>query len=263
MIVGVGHQDLEVVAHFGVVVAEPPQPGWVFFRRARKGRAPCTWRRSTDGSRARRSSSRTVSGAFPGLSQFFPEGSTTSWQLREGGLRLSQCSPKLAAWLWRRVPPPRARGNPSRAAKLQLRAGGIPAGPELSRFWILDSGFPDPQPQGRYSCPCSSGLSRTLREGKHPWQGTGHRRLGRARCGSSQSGSRFSCAVLGGLGGVHGVGIQGFGAWNVGRGLGCSPAGSEIDCADKYGNTPLHVAARYGHELLISTLMTNGADTAR
>lgn len=39
--------------------------------------------------------------------------------------------------------------------------------------------------------------------------------------------------------------------------------GSEIDCADKYGNTPLHVAARYGHELLISTLMTNGADTAR
>uniref|UniRef100_A0A8P0N3C2 Ankyrin repeat domain 52 n=1 Tax=Canis lupus familiaris TaxID=9615 RepID=A0A8P0N3C2_CANLF len=37
----------------------------------------------------------------------------------------------------------------------------------------------------------------------------------------------------------------------------------EIDCADKFGNTPLHVAARYGHELLISTLMTNGADTAR
>ncbi|XP_075055694.1 serine/threonine-protein phosphatase 6 regulatory ankyrin repeat subunit C isoform X4 [Mixophyes fleayi] len=42
-----------------------------------------------------------------------------------------------------------------------------------------------------------------------------------------------------------------------------SPTGSEIDCSDKYGNTPLHVAARYGHELLISTLMTNGADTAR
>lgn len=42
-----------------------------------------------------------------------------------------------------------------------------------------------------------------------------------------------------------------------------SPSGSEIDCADKFGNTPLHVAARYGHELLISTLMTNGADTAR
>lgn len=44
----------------------------------------------------------------------------------------------------------------------------------------------------------------------------------------------------------------------------CIPIlGSEIDCADKFGNTPLHVAARYGHELLISTLMTNGADTAR
>lgn len=44
----------------------------------------------------------------------------------------------------------------------------------------------------------------------------------------------------------------------------CIPlSGSEIDCADKFGNTPLHVAARYGHELLISTLMTNGADTAR
>lgn len=39
--------------------------------------------------------------------------------------------------------------------------------------------------------------------------------------------------------------------------------GGEIDCVDKYGNTPLHVAAKYGHELLISTLMTNGADTAR
>ena len=41
------------------------------------------------------------------------------------------------------------------------------------------------------------------------------------------------------------------------------PTGAEIDCVDKYGNTPLHVAAKYGHELLISTLMTNGADTAR
>ena len=43
----------------------------------------------------------------------------------------------------------------------------------------------------------------------------------------------------------------------------CFPSGGEIDCVDKYGNTPLHVAAKYGHELLISTLMTNGADTAR
>lgn len=42
-----------------------------------------------------------------------------------------------------------------------------------------------------------------------------------------------------------------------------SSPGGEIDCVDKYGNTPLHVAAKYGHELLISTLMTNGADTAR
>lgn len=41
------------------------------------------------------------------------------------------------------------------------------------------------------------------------------------------------------------------------------PPGGEIDSVDKYGNTPLHVAAKYGHELLISTLMTNGADTAR
>lgn len=49
----------------------------------------------------------------------------------------------------------------------------------------------------------------------------------------------------------------------TGKALGFSFLGSEIDCADKYGNTPLHVAARYGHELLISTLMTNGADTAR
>lgn len=49
----------------------------------------------------------------------------------------------------------------------------------------------------------------------------------------------------------------------TGKTLGFSFPGSEIDCADKYGNTPLHVAARYGHELLISTLMTNGADTAR
>uniref|UniRef100_A0A8C7LD55 Ankyrin repeat domain 28 n=1 Tax=Oncorhynchus kisutch TaxID=8019 RepID=A0A8C7LD55_ONCKI len=35
-----------------------------------------------------------------------------------------------------------------------------------------------------------------------------------------------------------------------------------IDCEDKNGNTPLHISARYGHELLINTLITNGADTA-
>ncbi|XP_048474287.1 serine/threonine-protein phosphatase 6 regulatory ankyrin repeat subunit A-like [Rhincodon typus] len=38
--------------------------------------------------------------------------------------------------------------------------------------------------------------------------------------------------------------------------------GAEIDCEDKNGNTPLHIAARYGHELLINTLITSGADTA-
>lgn len=42
-----------------------------------------------------------------------------------------------------------------------------------------------------------------------------------------------------------------------------SSAGGEIDCVDKDGNTPLHVAARYGHELLINTLITSGADTAK
>lgn len=39
--------------------------------------------------------------------------------------------------------------------------------------------------------------------------------------------------------------------------------GAEIDCEDKNGNTPLHIAARYGHELLINTLITSGADTAK
>lgn len=34
---------------------------------------------------------------------------------------------------------------------------------------------------------------------------------------------------------------------------------ARLRCADKFGNTPLHVAARYGHELLISTLMTSDA----
>lgn len=45
----------------------------------------------------------------------------------------------------------------------------------------------------------------------------------------------------------------------------CFPVcvGAEIDCKDKNGNTPLHIAARYGHELLINTLITNGAGTAK
>lgn len=40
-------------------------------------------------------------------------------------------------------------------------------------------------------------------------------------------------------------------------------SGGEIDSVDKDGNTPLHIAARYGHELLINTLITNGADCTR
>ena len=39
--------------------------------------------------------------------------------------------------------------------------------------------------------------------------------------------------------------------------------GAEIDCTDMHGNTPLHVAARFGHELLIVTLISNGADIAK
>ena len=42
-----------------------------------------------------------------------------------------------------------------------------------------------------------------------------------------------------------------------------SAPGGEIDCVDKDGNTPLHIAARYGHELLINTLITSGADCTR
>lgn len=40
-------------------------------------------------------------------------------------------------------------------------------------------------------------------------------------------------------------------------------SGGEIDCVDKDGNTPLHIAARFGHELLINTLITSGADCTR
>lgn len=43
----------------------------------------------------------------------------------------------------------------------------------------------------------------------------------------------------------------------------CLILGGEIDSVDKDGNTPLHVAARYGHELLINTLITSGADCTR
>lgn len=36
-----------------------------------------------------------------------------------------------------------------------------------------------------------------------------------------------------------------------------------MECVDKSGNTPLHAAAKHGHELLISILLNNGADVAR
>ena len=39
--------------------------------------------------------------------------------------------------------------------------------------------------------------------------------------------------------------------------------GADIDCCDKIGNTPLHIAARYGHDLLINTLLENGSDPTR
>ncbi|XP_051532559.1 serine/threonine-protein phosphatase 6 regulatory ankyrin repeat subunit C-like isoform X2 [Myxocyprinus asiaticus] len=39
--------------------------------------------------------------------------------------------------------------------------------------------------------------------------------------------------------------------------------GAEVECADKYSYTPLHTAAKHGQELLVSTLMSNGADAAR
>ena len=39
----------------------------------------------------------------------------------------------------------------------------------------------------------------------------------------------------------------------------CNP-GARVDCVDQEGNTSLHIAARYGHELLIMTLLSNGAD---
>ena len=39
--------------------------------------------------------------------------------------------------------------------------------------------------------------------------------------------------------------------------------GADIDCCDKMGNAPLHIAARYGHDLLINTLLENGSDPTR
>ena len=40
-------------------------------------------------------------------------------------------------------------------------------------------------------------------------------------------------------------------------------AGAEIDCEDKSRNTALHIAARYGHELIITALVKHGASTAK
>lgn len=39
--------------------------------------------------------------------------------------------------------------------------------------------------------------------------------------------------------------------------------GAEIDCEDKSRNTALHISARYGHELIITALIKQGADTAK
>lgn len=39
--------------------------------------------------------------------------------------------------------------------------------------------------------------------------------------------------------------------------------GAEIDCEDKSRNTALHIAARYGHELIITALIKHGANTAK
>lgn len=39
--------------------------------------------------------------------------------------------------------------------------------------------------------------------------------------------------------------------------------GAEIDCEDKSRNTALHIAARYGHELIITALIKHGANPAK
>ena len=37
-------------------------------------------------------------------------------------------------------------------------------------------------------------------------------------------------------------------------------AGADVHAADQDGNTALHIAAQYGHELLINTLLQHDAD---
>lgn len=39
--------------------------------------------------------------------------------------------------------------------------------------------------------------------------------------------------------------------------------GASVNAADRDNNTPLHIAARYGHELLASKLVEHGADLMR
>lgn len=39
--------------------------------------------------------------------------------------------------------------------------------------------------------------------------------------------------------------------------------GAEIDFEDKSGNSALHIAARYGHELIITALVKHGASTTK
>lgn len=43
----------------------------------------------------------------------------------------------------------------------------------------------------------------------------------------------------------------------------CVCVGAEIDCEDKSRNTALHIAARHGHELIITALVKHGANTAK
>lgn len=43
----------------------------------------------------------------------------------------------------------------------------------------------------------------------------------------------------------------------------CLHIGAEIDCEDKNRNAALHIAARYGHELIITSLIKNGANTTK
>lgn len=42
-----------------------------------------------------------------------------------------------------------------------------------------------------------------------------------------------------------------------------STAGADVNSQDVNGNTPLHIAARCGHELIINTLLANRADASR